>query len=103
MPTSCVSRRAATGNRAAASTPQLRNVALVLRSSKAVNKRSSAVTPWAWWAAPHPRFGAAIELLCGALRCKLDLSRVGEALPGKSLPPEQPPPCFLEVEPGRPY
>src|SRR5262249_9586982 len=52
--------------------------------------------------APDPRLGAGIELFRRDARCLFDLGRIGEALAGERLPPEEPPPAFLEIEPARP-
>jgi hypothetical protein len=55
---------------------------LMLRSSKAVNKRSSTMPMRSRRTTPNPRFRPKVELFCGDPRSQLDLLCVGEALSG---------------------
>jgi hypothetical protein len=73
---------------------------LVLHSSKVVHKTPSPMPRRSGRPSPYPRFRPMIELFGGYPRSKLDLFRVGEVLPGQSLPTEHPPPCLLQVQPG---
>src|SRR6266705_4544019 len=72
----------------------------MLRSVDPVDKGAASVA-WGWWAAPHPRAGAGVELGGGDAGGQGDLRRVGEALPGKGLAANRPPPALLQVAPAR--
>jgi hypothetical protein len=54
--------------------------ALVLRSSKAVNKGAPPMPSGLLLSAPHPRFRSAVKLLGCNPRCSLDLFFVGKGL-----------------------
>src|SRR5437870_1248245 len=72
---------------------------LVLGSLKGVYK-ASAVGPWLGLRpSPDPGPGAGVELGGGDLGGVGDLVGVGEVLSGQCLPPEDPPPALLQVEP----
>jgi len=51
------------------------------------------------WPTPDPGLGAPIQLLGGHTGGLLDLFGIGEALPGKRIAAEEPPPAFLQIEP----
>src|SRR5436189_3786508 len=71
----------------------------MLCSLKGVHK-ASAVGTGSWLgSSPDPGPGAGVELGGGHPGGVGDLVGVGEGLPGQRLPPEDPPPAFLQVEP----
>src|SRR5690242_11638951 len=62
--------------------------------------KASAVGPWfGLGSSPDPGPGAGVELGGGHPGGVGDLVWVGEGLAGQGLPPEDPPPAFLEVQP----
>src|SRR5438094_237217 len=71
----------------------------MLRSLKGVYK-ASTVGPWFWLgSSPDPGPGAGVELGGGDPGGIGDLVGAGEGLPGQRLPPEDPPPALLQVQP----
>src|SRR5207247_10720692 len=62
--------------------------------------KASAVGAWlGLGTSPDPGPGTGVELGGSHLGGVGDLAGVGEGLPGQRLPPEDPPPAFLQVEP----
>src|SRR4051794_6784878 len=77
----------------------LRITWLVLRSSKQVGKAAPAESGRWRGPSPDPRSGMGVELGGGHLGGLGDLTRVGEGLPGQSVPAKGPPPGLLQVQP----
>ena len=71
----------------------------MLRSLKGVYKASAVGAGFGLGPSPDPGPGAGVELGGGHLGGVGDLAGVGEVLPGQRVPPEDPPPAFLEVQP----
>src|SRR5262249_13459755 len=77
-------------------------VKLVLHSSNTRTKEAPVVPVGLGRPAPDPGLGAGIGRFRGDAGCLCDLGGIGEALAGERLPPEEPPPAVLEIEPARP-
>src|SRR3954468_13016410 len=77
----------------------LRITWLVLRSSKQVGKAAPAESGRWRWPSPDPGSGMGVELGGGHLGGLGDLTRVGEGLPGESVPAKDAPPGLLQVQP----
>jgi hypothetical protein len=75
---------------------------LLLRSLNPVGEGAASVAWGRWWAAPHPRAGAGVELAGRDQSGQGDLLGGGKRLPGKRLAAKQPPPALPEVEPAGP-
>src|SRR5215212_818706 len=73
----------------------------MLRSSKAVDKRSPPMPRWSRQTTPNPGSCSVVELLGSYPRGRLDLSSIGEALSCQGFSSKQPPPRLLQVEPAR--
>ena len=71
----------------------------MLRSLKGVYKASAVGAGFGLGPSPDPGPGAGVELGGGYLGGVGDLVGVGEGLAGQGLPPEDPPPAFLQVQP----
>src|SRR6185437_7107119 len=71
----------------------------MLRSLKGVYKAPTIGTVFGLGPSPDPGPGAGVELGGGDPGGVGDLIGVGEGLPGQRLPPEDPPPAFLEIQP----
>src|SRR6266496_1688039 len=82
--------------------PDRLNDKLTLRSSKAVDEDPPSVAWGRWWAAPHPRAGAGVELAGRHPGVQGDLLGSGKRLPSKGLAAKQPPPALLQVQPAGP-
>jgi hypothetical protein len=55
------------------------------------------------WATPDPGVGMAIEMLGGDPRHEGNVMIIGQRLPREGFAPEDAPPAFNEIEPGRSY
>src|SRR5215471_18139219 len=71
----------------------------MLTSLKGVYKASAIGPRFGLGSSPDPGPGAGVELGGGHPGGVGDLVGVGEVLPGQRLPPEDPPPAFLHVQP----
>src|SRR5262249_10138501 len=80
---------------AARSIPRPDQPALVLRSSKAVDKLATQSTVWAAGPTPDPGFGTMVELARGEDGDLIDPLGIGNGLAGEGLPTEQAPPALI--------
>lgn len=72
---------------------------LVLSSSKAVHKLPPELAMFGRRAAPDPGLGPPIELGGGDPARFIQIGCPAEILPSQRLPPKEPPPAFLQVQP----